>query len=129
MSSLCLPNQLGVCGITHVALVARGVGVHRLKVFHVRLPHICQYLLLLLEPELTCKFRLRDMQYVVYRVLTCILRLRCTFYFTKKCPFTFAKKCTSKVTYYTIIDPSPLKIPKIFNNKLAGVGIITYIKS
>ena len=29
-----------------------------------------------------------------------ILRLRCTFYFTKKCPFTFAKKCTSKVTYY-----------------------------
>lgn len=50
------PQELGVCGITHVALVACGVSVHRVQVFHVWFPHVGQYLLLFLHPELACKF-------------------------------------------------------------------------
>ena len=48
----------------------------------------------------------------------CILRLRCTFYFTKKCPFTFAKNVQAKLP---ITDPrSPARHKK--TDQLSPIG-------
>ena len=47
------PQQLGFSWVSHLALIAGGIRAHRIKILHVRFPHLCKYVLLLLNLQLT----------------------------------------------------------------------------
>ena len=66
-SSRPFPQQLRVCRITHLALIARRICVHRVQVRHVRSPLVGEYALELLYLQLPCKFH----HYVVQQLIVC----------------------------------------------------------
>ena len=51
------PQQLRVSRITHLALIARRICVHRVQILHVRSPLVGEYALLYLQLQLACKFQ------------------------------------------------------------------------
>ena len=62
-----LPQQLLVCRVAHFTLVARCIGVKCLQILHVRLPSLCQYVLLLLYLQFVREFR----DNIVYQLVVC----------------------------------------------------------
>ena len=61
------PQQLRVSRITHLALIARRICVHRVQILHVRSPLVGEYALELLYLQLPCKFH----HYVVQQLIVC----------------------------------------------------------
>lgn len=61
------PQQLRVSRITHLALIARSICVHRIQILHVRSPLVGEYALKLLYLQLPCKFH----HYVVQQLVVC----------------------------------------------------------
>ena len=65
------PQQLRVSRITHLALIARRICVHRVQVLHVRSPLVGEYALELLYLQLPCKFQHYVVQQLVVRQWAC----------------------------------------------------------
>ena len=65
------PQQLRVCRITHLALIARRICVHRVQVLSVRSPLVGKYALELLYLQLPCKFHHYVVQQLVVRQWPC----------------------------------------------------------
>ena len=61
------PQQPRVCRITHIALIAHRICVHRVQVLHVRSPLVGEYALKLLYLQLPCKIH----HYVVQQLVVC----------------------------------------------------------
>lgn len=61
------PQQLRVCRITHLALIARRICVHRVQVLHVWSPLVGEYAMELLYLQLPGKFH----HYVVQQLIVC----------------------------------------------------------
>ena len=61
------PQQLRVCRITHLVLIARRICAHRVQVLRVRSPLVGEYALELLYLQLPCKFH----HYVVQQLIVC----------------------------------------------------------
>lgn len=65
------PQQLRVSRITHLALIARRICVHRVQILHVRSPLVGEYALELLYLQLPCKFQHYVVQQLVVRQWAC----------------------------------------------------------
>ena len=65
------PQQLRVRRITHLALITGRVRVHRIKILHVRLPHLGEQILLLLDFQFLRHFHCYRIQKFVVRQGTC----------------------------------------------------------
>ena len=65
------PQQLRVCRITHLVLIARRICAHRVQVLHVRSPLVGEYALELLYLQLPCKFHHYVVQQLVVRQWPC----------------------------------------------------------
>ena len=61
------PQQPRVCRITHLALIAHRICVHRVQVLHVRSPLVGEYAQELLYLQLPCKFH----HYIVQQLIVC----------------------------------------------------------
>ena len=64
------PQQFLVCRITHLALIARRIRVHRIEALHIRLPHPGQFVLQLLDLQFPCKLQRNVIQQLVVRQRT-----------------------------------------------------------
>lgn len=61
------PQQLGISWVSHFALIAGGIRVYRIKILHMRFPHLCKYVLLLLDLQLAGQLQ----NYVIQQLVVC----------------------------------------------------------